>query len=665
MDYLSTIQKYMDGKKYAYQNIRSSDNNIGYVTATGVSKKYASMDVYNATAGKNNCPSSFTQITPTWSDLGFPVGTLMKSGQSCGNENTYVQASPPENQFDWEFYIRTYSPQGVSTQQQALNHWNSTGKQSGLLPNATIMTSMSKLGKVGYIDVDTQFHTVPTIAKSSYKSYTNISNVTGTTMEDCSRPIPSLKYGDIIVFTNQSKTGYINNSVFKFGTTKTNMYIRPPPGENQQGKAIKYGDTVCIASSASSSNTSDCGWWGCSVASVNTRTNQMEFGPGGSTTTTFKINPPEGSNYTSGSEIKYGYPFSIITVNNSSSSLNQNSSLYKGNNITSANGLYKLTYQSDGNVCLYNTRSSKSIWCSTATHSPGRLTMQDDGNLVAYDSNGKAKWATGTNGRGGVAPYTLTVKNDRNVVLTDSTNTVLWSTQTQTTTNSTVDNTASYAYVSNNVVKFGSWNETINKNVFSVQYTPTTPSCDINKMKELCTDDCVGFIHSPDTHTWQKIRPTSTYKITSTVQDVYLKEYDVNLQDRSCTKTDVKFIDPTLFSNYPQGTDFETCKNGQCKVLDSLLEVPTDTYIDTTTITNISVNETLKKQHEDTHDKMKTKTAEYENLLEDIQQEYLAPMDTLEQQYQDMSIFDKQHKMQLVLWAILSASILAIVLIRK
>ena len=664
MDYLSTIQKYMDGKKYANQHIKSSDNNIGYVTATGVSKKYASMDVYNATAGKNNCPSSFTQITPTWSDLGFPVGTLMTSGQSCGNENTYVQASPPQNNFDWEFYIRTYSPQGVSTQQQALNHWNSTGKQSGLLPNATIMTSMSKLGKVGYIDVDTQLHTVPTTAKSSYKSYTNISNVSGTTMEDCSRPIPSLKYGDVIVLTNQSNTGYINNSVFKFGTTKTNLYIRPPPGENQQGKAIKYGDTVCIASSASSSNTNDCGWWGCSVASVNTYTNQMEFGPGGSTTTTFKINPPEGSNYALGSEIKYGYPFSILTVNNSNSSLNQHYSLYKGNNITSPNGLYKLTYQSDGNVCLYNIGSSNSIWCSMATHSPGKLIMQGDGNLVAYDSNGTARWATGTNDKGGVAPYTLTVQNDRKVVLTDSKNTVLWSTNTATTTNS-VDNTASYAYVSNSVVKFGSWNESKNKNVFSVQYTPPTPTCDINTMKELCTDDCVGFIHSPDTHTWQKITPTSSYKITSTVQDVYLKEYDVNLQDRSCTKTDVKFIDPTLFSNYPQGKDFETCKKDQCKVLDSLLVVPTDTYIDTTTITNISVNENLKKQHENTIDEMKSKTAEYYNLLEDIQKEYLAPTDTLEQQYEDMSVFDKQHKMQLVLWTILSASILAIVLIRK
>lgn len=536
MDYLSTIQKYMDGKNYAYKHIKSSDK-IGYVTTTGVSKQYASMNDYNATAGKNNCPSNFTQLDSTWSDLGFPVGSLMKSGQSCGNENTYVQASPPQNDFDWEYYIRTYSPEGVTTQQQALNHWNSTGKQDGLLPNATIMTSMSKLGKVGYIDVDTQFHKVPATAKSSYKSYSNISNVTGTTMEDCSRPIPSLKYGDIIVLTNQNNTGYINNSVFKFGNEKTNLYLRPSPGEDQTGKAIKYGDSVCISSSSSSYTTS-CGWWGCKVAFINTSTNQIEFGPGGTTTTTFKINPPEGSNYTSGSEIKYGYPFSL--------------------------------------------KSAES----------------------------------------------------------------------------------KFAYVSNNVVKFGSWTESINNNVFSVQYTETTPTCDISNMKSLCTDDCVGFIHSPNTNTWQKITPTSTYKITSTVQDIYLKEYDVNLQDSSCTKTDVQFIDPTLFSNYPQGNDFKACEKDQCKVLDPLL-LPTDTTTDTTTITNISVDETLQALHEKTNDKMKSKTAEYESVLDKIKQAYLAPTDTLEQQYEDMSIFDKQHKIQLVLWTILTASILAIVLIRK
>ena len=40
-------------------------------------------------------------------------------------------------------------------------------------------------------------------------------------------------------------------------------------------------------------------------------------------------------------------------------------------------------------------------------------------------------------------------------------------------------------------------------------------------------------------------------------------------------------------------------------------------------------------------------------------------MDTLEQQYVDMTVFDSQNKTNLILWAILSTTIIAFVLIRK
>ena len=102
MEYIDTLKKYMSGKNYANQTVRSKDGTIGYVTATGVSKPFASTEDYQATAGKNNCPE-FVQLSPNWSDLGFPVGSTMKAGQSCGNENTYVQAEPPQNNFDWQF----------------------------------------------------------------------------------------------------------------------------------------------------------------------------------------------------------------------------------------------------------------------------------------------------------------------------------------------------------------------------------------------------------------------------------------------------------------------------------------------------------------------------------------------------------------------------------
>ena len=146
MEYLDTLKKYVSGKKYANQAVRSADGTIAYVTSTGVSKQFSSMADYTNTVGKNNCPE-FIQLTPKWTDLGFPVGSTMKPGQSCGNENTYVQAEPPKNNFDWKFYLNQnpdLGKAGITTEQQANNHWNQYGKQEGRLPNATIMNATNK-----------------------------------------------------------------------------------------------------------------------------------------------------------------------------------------------------------------------------------------------------------------------------------------------------------------------------------------------------------------------------------------------------------------------------------------------------------------------------------------------------------------------------------------
>jgi hypothetical protein len=96
-------------------------------------------------------------------------------------------------------------------------------------------------------------------------------------------------------------------------------------------------------------------------------------------------------------------------------------------------------------------------------------------------------------------------------------------------------------------------------------------------------------------------------------------------------------------------------------VLDSI-QLPTYKP-DKTTTTYIPITGTLQDQYEDTTEIMKSKTDEYQALLRQLKS--VPSTTTLEQQYEDMSIFDKQHKIQLVLWTILSASILAIVLIRK
>jgi uncharacterized protein YgbK (DUF1537 family) len=71
----------------------------------------------------------------------------------------------------------------------------------------------------------------------------------------------------------------------------------------------------------------------------------------------------------------------------------------------------------------------------------------------------------------------------------------------------------------------------------------------------------------------------------------------------------------------------------------------------------------LQKQQEQNSSTMKSKTKEYRDALQGIKN--TPSMDTLEQQYTDMTIFDSQNKSNLIIWAVISASILAIIMIRK
>jgi len=86
--------------------------------------------------------------------------------------------------------------------------------------------------------------------------------------------------------------------------------------------------------------------------------------------------------------------------------------------LTSPNGMYEATLQSDGNFVIYKiTSSTTPIW-STRTSGYGNgvwLGNQGDGNLVLYAPNPtRAIWASGSNGRG--AAY-LQMQNDGNLVL--------------------------------------------------------------------------------------------------------------------------------------------------------------------------------------------------------------------------------------------------------
>ncbi|RJQ34965.1 hypothetical protein C4568_01810 [Candidatus Parcubacteria bacterium] len=125
----------------------------------------------------------------------------------------------------------------------------------------------------------------------------------------------------------------------------------------------------------------------------------------------------------------------------SACTLGSGQSMRPGQSIKSCNGRFQLSFQSDGNVVLYE--GSTALWSTqTNTMTAEIFTMQPDGNLVLYArapySNQNAIWASGsvppTGKRGGGsygAPAKLVVQNDGNLVVYRlSDNHVYWSSGT-------------------------------------------------------------------------------------------------------------------------------------------------------------------------------------------------------------------------------------------
>ncbi len=104
--------------------------------------------------------------------------------------------------------------------------------------------------------------------------------------------------------------------------------------------------------------------------------------------------------------------------------LGNNQTLYPGQSLVSADGQFRLTHQTDGNVVLYGPEGQR--WSTnTANRATTALIMQTDGNLVLYNG-GTPVWYTATGG--GPSSY-LNLQNDGNLVIYNSAG-AQWSTGT-------------------------------------------------------------------------------------------------------------------------------------------------------------------------------------------------------------------------------------------
>lgn len=114
------------------------------------------------------------------------------------------------------------------------------------------------------------------------------------------------------------------------------------------------------------------------------------------------------------------------TVQNASI-LVQGQAINPGQNVNSANGRYQLSYQTDGNLVIYNA-AHQPVWATmTVGHGVGRAVMQDDGNLVVYNGSNQPLWASGTFGNPGSS---LVVQDDGNVVIYRANHTPAWASNT-------------------------------------------------------------------------------------------------------------------------------------------------------------------------------------------------------------------------------------------
>jgi hypothetical protein len=634
LSYTEDIRKFTSGQKYAGKNIQTKDNKTAYITKTGIAKPYTSV---SQLSNVNGCTTGIERINAKWGDMGIPVGSLMVNGQSCGNETSYVQSMPPQPTFDWRFYIQSYPTLKLTTEQQAKDHWYSTGIYQGLLPNGSVLSSMTNLGKIGYIDINTTMHAVPQEAykyNGIYKKFDG-TNVTGASMQDCSRPIPSVKYGDQIYIKNGDKFGSMNSQyVLTFGNDQTKFFLRPPVGSDAlTGTPLKYGDKVSIAMS-SVNGMDDCGWWGCNVGYVNTTSSLFSFGSGREKGgQTFTIAVPSGTNFTNGTEVKFNSPFSLVATITT-----QPWTVLKGVNYPGNDIRYSIKSYADCKISCEQTPGCIGI----ATDLLGR------GNcwLKNRFGNRRANWWVSTS--------------------------VLSSNTTQ--------NKTGYLQ-SNNTVLFDNLPPNTGNSIFTFQNILTSTydtTCDLSALQRNCNSDtnCTGFIHSETENTWQKTTFNSSsqqYKITDKRPKIYIKEATVDMKDKSCLSGTSKFIDATMFDKYPDGNDFKM-NSDQCRIDLSKIIEKQKIYNNNNTTYNSSSSAILQKYPNlppytdkliNTSNTMKTKTTEYSNIVDKINSGQNENRDTQVQQNEDLSLLESGNKTQTLLWGISSIVVISMVVIMR
>ena len=100
----------------------------------------------------------------------------------------------------------------------------------------------------------------------------------------------------------------------------------------------------------------------------------------------------------------------------------RNNAIPQGVSLWSDNKAFRVTYQDDGNVVIYD-KNRKPLRFTNTAGMPGTFVMQSDGNLVLRDGRNVIRWQSGTAGNPGAY---FGVQGDGNLVIFSATGTPIW-----------------------------------------------------------------------------------------------------------------------------------------------------------------------------------------------------------------------------------------------
>ena len=110
----------INSKTLLNSNIKLANGELGFVTSDGVYKQYPSLEIYQKTIGKNNCPNNYIEVNVNRTDKivntvpPLTVGTPMVSGQSCANVTIKSDTNWNVKQGNWTNYLKTLDIEGKS-----------------------------------------------------------------------------------------------------------------------------------------------------------------------------------------------------------------------------------------------------------------------------------------------------------------------------------------------------------------------------------------------------------------------------------------------------------------------------------------------------------------------------------------------------------------------